>query len=110
LTRVWLRISRTVVEGLIKSTDGVFDSAGLIFILSLPGTWQRNSMMICYRVRMLGKVRHANKTYSQRASFYVIKCVVAYLGADVSAAPPVAVLCRPGMNEIRTNFYTRPHH
>jgi len=81
----------------------VFDSAGLIFILSLPGASQRNSMVICYRVRMLGNVRQGNKTYSQRAVF-VIKCVVANVVADFSAEPPAAFLCRPGKEEIRTNL------
>jgi len=46
----------------------------------------------------------ATKLNIQRAVFFVIKCVVAYVGADVSAGPPAAVLCRPEMNEIRTNL------
>jgi len=84
--------------------DGVFDSAGLIFILSLPGASQRNSMVIRYRVRMLGNVRHGNETYRQRAVFFVIKRVVAYVVADVSAGPSATVLCRPVLKEIRTNL------
>jgi len=82
----------------------VSDSAGLIFILSLPGASQQNNMLVCYRVRILGNVRNGNKTYSQRAVFFVIKCVVAYVVADVSAGTPVAVLCRPEMKETRTNL------
>jgi len=53
---------------------------------------------------MLGNVLHGNKTCSQRAVFFVIKCVVSYVVADVSEGPPAAVLCRPGMKEIRTNL------
>jgi hypothetical protein len=56
---------------------------------------------------MLGNALHGNKTYSKSAVFFVIKCVVAYVVADVSAAPPATVLCRQEMNETRTNFFTR---
>jgi len=73
-------------------------------MLSLPGASQQNSLMLCYRVRMLGNVRHGNKTYSQRAVCFVVKCVVAGIVADVSAVPPAAVLCRSEMKETRTNL------
>jgi hypothetical protein len=54
---------------------------------------------------MLSNVLHGNRSYNKSAVFCVIKRVVPYVVADVSARPSAAVLCRPEMEETRTNLW-----